>query len=165
MGRQGASLMKVRAARVASALSQVLSSCCEQFVTRVPSSCRAWKWELMLSFLLKLQPPPLLLRADTQEVQSPMMNLVQSDCYPHWKLQQHCVYWLICINNYNSSPHSALPLWVLMTLYTLFFLSFFIIESFTVLLLVNQCCWHWFQSCFFNSHQAACLNFSYLYAV
>lgn len=52
----------------------------------------AQSWELMRSFLPKLQPPPLSLRADTQEVQSPVMSLLQSYCYPHWKFQHHCLY-------------------------------------------------------------------------
>lgn len=43
---------------------------------------------------------------------------------------------LMCINNYNSSPHSALPLWVLVTYIDLFF--FFSQRKFsTVLLLVT----------------------------
>lgn len=92
-------------------------------VARVPTSCRGWKrveaksWELTLSFLQRLQSPSrchsvlgtLVLRADTWQVQFPVMNLLQAYCYPHWELPHHCSYALIGINNYYSAPDPAFP--------------------------------------------------------
>lgn len=98
-------------------------------VTSVPTFCRGWKWveaqswELTLFFRQRLRSPSwchsvlgtLVLRADTWQVHSSVITLVQFYCYPHWEFLHHCLYALIGINNYYSAPDSAFPSLTLMS--------------------------------------------------
>lgn len=83
--------------------------------------CRLWQRleaqsrELALSFLQRLHPLPSVTAGHPwteswyQQVRSPVMDLVQFYCYPHWEFQHYCLCALIDTNNYYSAPDSASP--------------------------------------------------------